>query len=320
MSQDQLLSEEEIVQILWKTLASPKRDPFDDDVAWVHVAKSGDHLISKCDMLVSSTDVPKSMDAFQIAMKAVTSCASDFAAKGVTPLYCLVSIALTKKSAKLKFVTDLAKGFKKASDIYGVHILAGDTNASHSEIIIDCSMFGFADRFVRRRGAKAGDLVGVSGPFGLQAAGLSILQGKTWTLDHSFRRKAADTVLKPRARLDISKKISRHLTSAIDSSDGLAISLYHLAEASRVDIEIDLVPIAKGVEDFAKENSLNPVNLGLFGGEEYEIVCTYPKSKEKKLIESGMITLGKVTKKSSTPKAFLEGKVIQRKGWMHFVS
>lgn len=331
------LNEEEIIEVIWKILSDfrsqwPLRlsqrdkksaDPFSDDVVWIKDRKRSERLIvAKADMIVSSTDVPKQMSPRQISFKAVTSCVSDFAAKGVKPSFGIVSIALPRVSSTKEFVTGLAMGLRSACLAYRICLLGGDTNESQAETVIDFCLFGFADRIVRRDGAKVGDLVAVSGPFGLQASGLKILleaDSTKFASSNSFRRRAVASVLNPVAKLEVGLEASKHLTSSIDSSDGLALSLYQLAEASKVSFELDQIPIAPGVEKFARENSLNPLNLALFGGEEYELVCTLNESERKLMESKGFTVIGRVAEEATRkmPLVKYEGKVVPRKGWIH---
>ncbi|HZA07459.1 MAG TPA: hypothetical protein VE619_07130, partial [Nitrososphaeraceae archaeon] len=60
--------------------------------------------------------------------------------------------------------------------------------------------------------------------------------------------------------------------------DGLAISLYELAKQSKVNFFIDHIPIASGIQEFAKKNDLDAKSLIFYGGEEYEIVATISRS------------------------------------------
>lgn len=312
------LEEEEIISVIWKEIRRPQgKDPFDDDVAWV-ANKTVKYIIEKADMLVASTDCPKQMTPPQIAKKSITSCVSDFAAKGVKPTYCIVSIGLPKRLATKKFVAGLGGGFAKAQKRYGVEIIAGDVNATASDLVIDCSIFGFADSVVRRSGARPGDLVGVSGPFGHQSAGLMLLLYEARTNDSVFKKRALQSVLEPVARLEIGTRIASYLSSSIDSSDGLALSLYHLAESSDVSIEIDSLPTCAGVEAFAKLNAVSASELVLFGGEEYEIVCTFDSKYESLLNHFGITAIGSVARRSGRPVVSLNGKKIQRRGWLHF--
>ncbi len=310
------VEEEEIISLIWKRIRRPHgKDPFDDDVAWV-LNRPTKCIVEKADMLVAATDCPKQMTPSQIARKSITSCVSDFAAKGVMPTYCIVSIGLPKKLATRQYVTGLGDGFSKAQKRYGVEIIAGDMNATANDVVIDCSLFGFSDSVVRRNGAKPGDLVGVTGPFGHQNAGLSLLLDKATSKDFEFRKRALYSVLEPVARLETGTEIAPYLSSSIDSSDGLALSLYHLAESSRVSIEVDNLPVSKGLESFAKANSKNVSDLVLFGGEEYEIVCTFDPKHRSLLKRYGITIIGVVAQ--GRPSVLFDGNEIPRRGWLHF--
>lgn len=316
-----LLDEEEIVNILWQRLGSRRKDPYDDDVAWAPNLKAESILVSKCDMLVSSTDIPPKMSAMQIAKKAIVSSVSDFAAKGVRPDYCLVSIGLPRRFAKRSFVEGLARGFHHAASEYGLKILGGDTNATSVDLVIDATMYGYSKRLVKRSGAKAGDMVAVSGDFGHQAAGLMMLLNKAQSSDRNFRSGSIRSVLNPRARLDLGLKVARHLSSCIDSSDGLALSLYHLAESSKVNITLDRLPLTHGLETFAHQNELKATDLALFGGEEFELVGTFDPVKTSILKNAGFKIIGTVTSHASKKSVVSMGTdVIPRRGWIHFKS
>ena len=314
-----MLDEEAIIKTLWTKLSRKGKDPFDDDVMWVRNS-SGKLVISKIDMLVTSTDVPEGMSTAQIAKKAVVSCISDFAAKGLKPSFCLVSLGLPKRLANAEFISDLAAGFAAAQKEYNVKILGGDVNETKFDGVIDCAGVGFADRIVLRRGARKGDLIGVSGRFGYQAAGLLILKGKARSETKSFRRKAIRSVFNPKARLGFGISVPRYISSSIDSSDGLAISLHHLAEASGVNFELDYLTTDYQLDRFASINGIDVNDLILFGGEEYELVFTFPPKYRGRLSKEGMITIGKVveTKARSKPRVLYRLKPVPKKGWIHF--
>jgi thiamine-monophosphate kinase len=92
-----------------------------------------------------------------------------------------------------------------------------------------------------------------------------------------------------------------------------------LAEASKVSIELDSIPLADGVKEFAEENSIDPESLALFGGEEYEIVSTFPENSKRRAQKLGVTIIGSV-KKDRGSKVYYHGREIERKGWIHFVS
>lgn len=323
---NRFLNEEEAISLIWGVLSHKQHsaggrvsDPFADDVAWLRTSMQKKLLIIKSDMFVSSTDAPPQMTSKQMASKALTACVSDFAAKGVRPAFAIVSLAIPKGVSTREFLRSLAEGLDETSRRYGIKIIGGDTNSSKSGVVIDCTVGGFANTLVLRRNAKPGDLVGTSGRFGFQSAGLKMLLGAVKTTSR-FRDKAVKTVLNPKALLELGLAMSKYLTSCIDSSDGLAISLYHLAESSRVNLELVRVPIAPGVRKFAEINSLDAEELALYGGEEYELVFTFEKKYEMTLSRMGAVVIGRILAKSEAgeePSVVYRSGILARRGFIH---
>jgi thiamine-monophosphate kinase len=223
------------------------------------------------------------MRPWQIARKSIVACVSDLSAKGVKPPYiCVISIGVPTKYSKSE-IKELANGFKKASKEFGVKIVGGDTNKS-SELIIDCNIVGFLDydiRVPKRNGAKPGDLIICSGKFGYSASGLKILM-RNAKAKGQFRKNAVLSVIRPRPQQRFGIYLAKYFSSSIDSSDGLAISLYELARQSKVNFFVDHIPAVSGIKEFAKKNHLDDKSLVFYGGEEYEIVATIPQANLEK--------------------------------------
>jgi thiamine-monophosphate kinase len=271
-------------------------------------------------MLVASTDVPPGMGAWQVARKSIVSCASDLAAKGVKPDSAMISLGLPRNCTR-PYIEGLAQGFAVASKEFGVKIVGGDTNEA-AGLVIDCSMIGFArGKLPKRNGARQGDLVVVSGMFGLAPAGLAIMMQNA-TAAGMFRKQAVESVFRPSPRQGFGMALAKYFSSSIDSSDGLAISLYELAGQSRVNIIIDGMPAADGVDKFAQENNLDAHGLVFHGGEEYEIVATIPKSKLKRAEAAAikakvdMRVIGRVQRGAGD--VFIGKKLLENKGYTHF--
>lgn len=272
-------------------------------------------------MLVYKTDVPPGMSWRQAARKAVAMCVSDFAAKGVRPDSFLISLGVPRGTDEGK-ITELARGFRDASREWNLKLVGGDTNEADN-LIVDCTMLGFGTSVVPRSGARPGQVVVTTGDFGYSSAGLKVLLRGAKS-DPSFRRRAVGSVLKPRPRLGLGLKLPTFLTSAMDSSDGLAISLYALAEQSGVGITISHLPYHKDLERFANRNRYPVEELVLYGGEEYEIVGTMEErafSKANKVARSfgGELTqIGRTTDKSGEIILNRNGRSrIERRGWVH---
>ena len=202
-----------------------------------------------------------------------------------------------------------------------MEFLGGDTNES-DDLVIDCVMLGNSVSIVSRGGAGIGDAVYVSGEFGLTASGLKILDGGLET-DPNFRERALQSVLMPKLKPRLADIISDKGSASTDSSDGLALSLYSIAEASHVSINLRKLPIAKGVREFAEANDLRAEELVLYGGEEFEMVFCVGKTRSKKIEEEcartgiEIIQIGVVGKGDGV---FLKGRTVRRKGWTHFSS
>ena len=318
------LTEHDIIRILTNEFAGQPETPldFDDDVSAIPFSPKT-WIIVKTDMLVGSTDVPPGMTVQEAARKAVVATVSDFAAKGVKPHALMVSIGLPAP-AKKTTVQDIARGLGQAAREYHCKIIGGDTNQAN-DLVLDISGVGFADpkTLVRRDGARLGDIVAVTGPFGRSSAGLRILisQRKNDLAKYPTLVKA---VRWPRARLTqgIILAKSHGTSSSIDSSDGLAWSLHQIAQSSKVGINLHTIPIAAEVERFAKEHRLSALELALYGGEEYELVVTVkPQSfnKLKRRVPS-LKGIGIVEKKRFGVVARIGGKqiTVEARGWQHF--
>jgi thiamine-monophosphate kinase len=301
--------------------------PFGDDVSAYRIDDS-QLVILKTDMLVGKTDVPSCMSLWQAARKAVIMNISDFAAKGVKPKVMLVSLGLPRKLT-MGDIKDIGRGLNAGAREYDAYVIGGDTGEA-LDLVISLSVFGIAkkDEVMLRSGAKPGNLVAVTGFFGKTAAGLKILLDDFKAPDE-IRKILVESIFMPHARLKEGLALSqtKAVTAAIDSSDGLAWSLHEIAKASNVGFFINKLPTAEEVEKFAEINKLDPLELTLYGGEEYELVLTIKpelwKEAEKAVEKVGgkLLSIGKVTAERKT---FLEidGKkqIIEQRGWEHFKS
>ena len=312
------LDESSIIKIIQKNLG--EKNFVSEDVETINIGKT--KIIVKTDTLVESTDIPSKMGLEDAARKSIVSCVSDFAAKGVKPEFGIVSINLPKKISRLK-VEQIGKGFKKACKEFGITMLGGDTNAG-KELVFNVCLFGFSDEIVKRRGAKKGDLIYVSGSFGMTPIGLKSLLGKM-----KFRGKTVDksrkSILRPKPKLEFGFKNKKYFTSSMDSSDGLSTSLVEMANQSSKKFVINKIPIMKDVKEFAISHNFDLNKLVFHGGEEYEFVFTVsPKDKKSitknaklsktPIIEIGYVTSGKGVFVSSEDKLIK----LENLGWDHF--
>jgi len=321
------VGEREIIEILLERFERMQNMPipFGDDVSAYPL--NGDRvIILKTDMLVGKTDVPPKMSLWQAARKAVVMNVSDFAAKGVRPKVILVSLGLPR-GLSVEGIREIGDGLNAGAREYNAYIVGGDTNEA-TDLVISLSVFGIArkDEVMLRNGAKPGDIVGVTGFFGKTYAGLKILL-EGFKAPKNVYDVLVESVYMPKARLNegLALTLTGAVTASIDSSDGLAWSLYEIAKASHVGFLIDNPPVASETKKFAEINSLDPLELAFYGGEEYELVLTVkPKlwsNAEEAVKKAGgsLIRIGRVTaEKQVILEVDGEKRVIEPRGWEHF--
>jgi len=233
------------------------------------------------------------------ARKSMVACVSDFASKGVNPEFGIISVNLPS-DISAREVSEIAQGFKASSKEFGIKFLGGDTNQGKEAVFHVC-LFGEAKKIVKRKGAKPGDLIFVSGPFGYTGAGLDILLRNS-KAGAGFSNKAIKSVIKPKPRLEFGLAAKECFSSSMDSSDGLSTTLNEMATQSKCKFIVNNAPSKKDVGDFSKLNKRELESLVFHAGEEYEIVFTVPqkhKSKVKniaKTTKTPIIEIGKVVK------------------------
>ncbi len=323
------IGEREIIEIIARQLETMPNMPvpFGDDVSGVNLDQN-QAAILKTDMLVGKTDVPRHMSLWQAARKAIVMNISDFASKGVQPKAALVSLGLPRGLTR-KDVEEIGRGLNAGAREYGFYVIGGDTGEA-SDLIISVSLFGTAEKsaLMLRNGAKPGDLLAVTGFFGKSASGLRLLLNNC-SASPNLRDVLLNAVCMPKARLKEGLALSRSaaVSASIDSSDGLAWSLHEIGKMSDVGFIVNSIPIADEVRRFAEFNHFDPLELALYGGEEYELVTTIkPKAwvdaeAAVEAVGGILLPIGKVIKDTQML-LDVDGKkhVIEARGWEHFKS
>ena len=321
------LGERKIIEIIIEKLEKMPGMiiPFGDDASAVEIG-GGNVAVIKTDMLVGKVDVPPGMTPWQAARKAVIMNVSDLAAKGAKPIAVLVSLGLPS-DYKTNNIEQIGLGLNAGAREYGAYVIGGDTSEA-SDLTISCMMFGVARKkeLTLRSGAKPGDILAVTNWFGKTAAGLKIiLEGLR--VPEQLEKELTQSVFMPKARLNegISLANSQTATAAIDSSDGLALCLHELSKRSNVGFVLDTVPIAPEVKQFAELFQLDPNELALYGGEEYELVVTIKPGKWQKaraaVKKAGgeLIKIGYATDERQIILKTERGEIsIDARGWEHF--
>ena len=223
-----------------------------------------------------------------LGYKAVVTNISDIAAMNATPTQILVGLAISNRFP-VEALEEIYEGIALACKRYKVDLVGGDTTSSTSGLVMSITAIGLenSENIVKRSGAKANDLLVVTGDLGGAYMGLQILerehsvylanpnmQPEMEGYDYILERQ-----LKPEARTDIKKTLKEldiQPTSMIDVSDGLSSEILHLSDQSKVGFHLyeEKVPMDSLTISTAEELNLNPVMCALSGGEDYELLFT----------------------------------------------
>ena len=238
-----------------------------------------------------------------VGWKCVARALGDVAAMGGVPRCFLLSLAIPASHTGL-WLDQFLAGLRRASREFQCSLVGGDTTR-RDNILINVTVVGEVriGRAVTRSGARDGDLICVSGSLGEAELGLQILR--------QSRRPTnpKDPLLKkhlyPEPRLALGQWLAKkRLASAMmDLSDGLSSDLPRLCAASKVGarLEVQRIPgIRKS--DAERKLGLDPLNLALHGGDDYELLFTVPPQKAKSLpsvFQSVKLTpIGRITQGS----------------------
>jgi thiamine-monophosphate kinase len=259
-------------------------------------------------------------DARSVGRKSLYVNISDILSMGAEPLYFLITIGFPG-TTDYRTIRDIYRGIASAAEEFGVTMLGGDTTQTRADIFIDISMVGrlAGKKYLGRNGAQAGDLVGVTGYLGESAYGLELLKegrkGKgTARFIERFRA--------PRPPLEAWRELLRHdiPNAMMDISDGLIIDLERMMRESRKGAKIFLerLPVPDAIIRGGKES------LALAGGEDYQLLFTFPESKAPSIEEMQrghmpVSVIGKIVPGKKVT-AYRHGKrvPILRKGYEHF--
>lgn len=270
-------SEFELIEEIRRRLppAPPGQIWSGDDAAVVEIG--GTSLVFTTDVVVEGIDFDlTTFSAEDVGWKATMANASDVAAMGAKPRY-LVAVLILPGDQGTEVAVEIAEGLSAAAIECGAAVVGGDISRG-GELSVGISMLGsLGSAAVLRAGASRGDLLGVTGTLGAAAGGLMLLQGKATA--GSAGDELVDRQRRPRARVAEGELLAAlGATSMIDISDGFLADLTHLLDASGrgCEVEVDRLPVDPALE---KLDGIDPLELALTGGEDFELLFTIPESR-----------------------------------------
>ena len=229
--------------------------------------------------------------AMQVGRKVSAANLADICAMGAWPEYFLVALAFPARFAGQ--VVELAQGIKAECQRVGVKVIGGDLSRSN-EVVISISAVGRVKRPILRSGAKVGEKLFISNLPGFSAAGLSLLKSSSVNQSAAANR-ARLAHLAPDLDYEKYRKSYEHLSSAIDTSDGLVTDASRLAAASGVRIDIRVEQLINSPEfselESASGSRESALENALYGGEDHLLLGS-SQGKDFGFLEIGQVIKG----------------------------
>jgi thiamine-monophosphate kinase len=254
---------------------------------------------------------------------------SDLAAMGARPVGALVALCVPESAGDGELTLGVMEGVAEASRQSGCAVVGGDLSAG-GVLTVVVTVMGTVDggRAVERGGAVPGDAVFVTGPCGGSAAGLRVLrerqgetvqretgQDETVQGETGQEQALAAAYRRPVARLaegEVARLAGAH--AMIDVSDGLALDLHRMADASGVGFALDAIPVTDGAT----------LEEALGGGEDYElIVAIDPREADNytaRCAGAGLrppLRMGVI--RADAAARHLGDEELERLGWQHAI-
>ncbi|MBN2564551.1 MAG: thiamine-phosphate kinase [Candidatus Eisenbacteria bacterium] len=284
------MAEFDLIRRLRAAIGPPGRGtlvgPGDDAAVY---ESPGQFELLTCDAFVEGIHFRRDFATFsEIGAKCMVANVSDIAAMGGFPSRAVMSICIPPDMSD----DDVAELYRGAIDVcarYGAEVVGGDTVGSLSGLVVSIALTGAVERdhIITRSGAVIGDAVVVTGALGGSETGLrAMAQGLP---DEGGVPAARLRHNAPVPRLAEAQALIEVATphAMIDVSDGLSSDVWHIAEESQVGIRLvaERIPIAACVTDVARRLDIDPLELALASGEEFELVATIPASEVERASE-----------------------------------
>jgi thiamine-monophosphate kinase len=250
--------ERDFIEALKPLARHPAARGLTDDAAVLGLGKGA--IVLTHDMVVEGVHYLAGDPPEDIAWKLVAVNLSDLAAKGARPLGVLLGYAMAQTPDQdAAFVA----GLRDALGAFSVPLLGGDTvrMPGGAPRALGLTAIGTAPPHgaPQRSGARARDVLYMTGHVGAAGLGLAVARGEREGPDEwlaAYRR--------PRPRLAEGQALAPLVHAMADISDGLLIDAQRMAEASGLAVEIDLdaVPVADGADRMA----------AIVAGDDYELL------------------------------------------------
>jgi thiamine-monophosphate kinase len=254
-----------------------------DDAALLDVPAHAE-LAAAVDTIVEGRHFPVGSDARSIGHRALAVNLSDLAAMGATPAW--ATLALTLPSADSEWLRRFAGGLLDLADAHGVALVGGDT--TRGPLTVSVQALGHVPRgtAMRRSGARAGDLLAVTGTLGDAGAGLALVGASCTTDDRTLAAQLVRRFEYPTPRVGFGLAARGLASAAMDLSDGLVGDLPKLASASGLAAHVDVerLPLSPALRAVATPEQAR--DWALAAGDDYELLVAVPPHRYADLVSA----------------------------------
>lgn len=301
-----------------------------DDCAVISL-EGPEHLLVTTDLLVEGVHfLMEWAPAEVIGAKALAVNLSDIAACGGRPRDAFISLAIPE-SVTVEWLDGFYQGMSQTAQRYGVNLLGGDTTGSKQYLVINVAVTGLVPRHevLFRHGARAGDIIVVSGPMGESGMGVEILL-KRPDLPEEVTRPLIRAQLEPRPHIEEGRLLatSGACSAAIDMSDGLSSDLGHICKQSGVGALVYESCLHAGQELAAAAEAMgqNPLRWILGGGEDYVLIAAIKPDMLEEFLRRAeenrmtFLRIGEFTEQPGIQLVRSDGRItpLRASGWDHF--
>ena len=270
-----------------------------DDCATLETPDEANLLLTT-DMLHDETDFPEGVAPRTVGWRTAAVSLSDVGGSGGRA----VAVVAVYAAPDFDELEEFVRGARDACESVGAESVGGDLDG-HDERTVVSTALGATDEPVGRDGARPGEAVAVTGALGRTAVALREFE--------NGNVERANELFAFEPRVAEAKALAPHATAMTDLSDGIAVGLHNLAEASDVSFEVerDALPTFDDTRD-----------EDLYVGEDYELLFTIPHNKTDaardalKATDTEMTLIGGTVKKEDM-NVRMDGEPLRRRGYEH---
>jgi thiamine-monophosphate kinase len=287
--------------------AQPAPVGFGDDMAPLEPRADG--LLWTTDMLMDGVDFESDKHGwYQIGRKAMAVNLSDCAAAATIPVAALCALSLCDRLS-MEDALELFRGVRERGADFECPVTGGDTNSWSHPTVVCITVAARRDPGhppATRRGAQAGDRIWVTGPVGGSLLGRHL-----------------DPTPQIRTALALNRQLGPH--AMIDISDGLAIDLWNICEASGCGAALAEAALDDAIHPdalrLARQTGRPPREHALYDGEDFELIAVLPRDVSDESCRGlGLMFLGEITAERQLALQHPDGRrePLTIGGWEHF--